>query len=261
MDGIQNVIDVFTEKAHFVKDNMDWDGLVETIKHSEILYLSILFIVSKLTLTKLPESMRKAYLNPFLKVYNLGMTIFSFASFVAMAKAISEIDMYSNNCELAFEHPLFNLAAKAFYYSKFIEYVDSWSLILAGKPVSFLQSFHHLGAPWDMFLFYIAKNEGIWIFVLLNGFVHTVMYAYYFATLCKIRTPLKPLITIMQIAQFNVGFYLVWFYKDIPCYSNSPGRMFGWVYNYFYVGIVLVLFLNFSIWTYIFPHNKKAKSS
>ena len=158
----------------------------------------------KLLLGKISEPTRKAYLNPFLKVYNFGMVVYSFGTFLAMAKSVQEIPLYTDDCELAFRHDLFNLASKLFYYSKFVEYIDSFSLILAGKSVSFLQSFHHLGAPWEMYLLCVGKNESVWIMVILNSFVHTVMYFYYLLALFKIRVPLKFMITLLQIAQFNV---------------------------------------------------------
>ena len=31
-----------------------------------------------------------------------------------------------------------------------------------GKKVSFLQSFHHFGAPWDVYLGIVFKNEGVY---------------------------------------------------------------------------------------------------
>ena len=49
-------------------------------------------------------------------------------------------------------------------------------LVLKGKPVSFLQTFHHFGAPWDVYLGLVLENEGLWIFLFLNSFIHTVMY-------------------------------------------------------------------------------------
>eukprot|EP01059_Diplonema_ambulator_P028392 TRINITY_DN47176_c0_g1_i1.p1 TRINITY_DN47176_c0_g1~~TRINITY_DN47176_c0_g1_i1.p1 ORF type:complete len:263 (+),score=123.70 TRINITY_DN47176_c0_g1_i1:121-909(+) len=256
MDKVQYVAETLVEKVKYVEANVDWNALWADVKHQEIVYLSIVFLVSKLVVRRIPENIRKSVLNPFLKVYNFGMVVFSFGCFLAMAKSLSEMTLYTNDCDMAFNHELFNLTARLFYYSKFVEYIDSWSLAMAGKPVSFLQSFHHFGAPWDMFLFYFCKNEAIWIFVLLNSFVHTIMYFYYLMALCKIPFPGKILITLMQITQFNVGFYLVWWYKDVECYANSPLRMFGWIFNYIYVGVVLLLFINFSIWTYAFP--KKA---
>ena len=158
----------------------------------------------KLVLFKIPEDLRKNVLNPFLKVYNFVMVVYSFGTFVSMVKALQEVQLYGNDCDAAFNNELFNLASKLFYYSKFVEYIDSFSLVLAGKPVSFLQSFHHLGAPIDMYLFYVHRNEAVWIMVLLNSFVHTVMYFYYLLALFKIRMPFKFMITLMQIAQFNV---------------------------------------------------------
>eukprot|EP01064_Diplonema_japonicum_P023182 TRINITY_DN3363_c0_g2_i1.p1 TRINITY_DN3363_c0_g2~~TRINITY_DN3363_c0_g2_i1.p1 ORF type:complete len:279 (+),score=67.65 TRINITY_DN3363_c0_g2_i1:54-839(+) len=259
MENVQHVVATLSEKVEYVRENMDWDSFTEDVKNDPIVYLSVMFLVSKLVVRRIPENIRKSVLNPFLKLYNFGMVVFSFGCFLAMAKSLSEMTLYTNDCNMAFNHDLFKLTSKLFYLSKFVEYIDSWSLAMAGKPVSFLQSFHHFGAPWDMFLFYYAKNEAVWIFVLLNSVVHTVMYFYYLMTLCKIRFPGKVLITIMQITQFNVGFYLVWWYKDVECYANSPIRMFGWVFNYIYVGVVLLLFLNFSIWTYVFPKKSKTK--
>ena len=225
-------------------------------RNSEVFYFSILFIVMKFVLFEVSNSTKENVLKPFLKLYNLGMVIFSAGCFIAMLKALQEITLYGSDCSSAFDNKLFALTAKLFYYSKFVEYIDSWSLALSGKRVSVLQFIHHLGAPWDMYLFFVTKNEGIWIFVLLNSFVHTVMYSYYLASLYKIRIPFKSCITYMQITQFNVGFYLVWFYKDVACYSASAERLFGWLFNYLYVGAVLVLFINFTIWTYFFPSRR-----
>jgi len=259
--NVQYVRDTIQTETLRLHENFDFNAYWDEIKHTELVYLSALFLVSKLIMPflVLPENLRKGVLNPLLKIYNLGMVIYSGATFVIMLQALGQIELYTDNCTAAFDNELFAKAAKFFYYSKFIEYFDSWSLALAGKPVSFLQSFHHFGAPIDMFIFYHAKNEGVWIFVLLNSFVHTVMYAYYLATLFKIKIALKPLITLMQITQFNVGFYLVWQYKNVECYHNSPERMFGWLFNYFYVGFVLLLFLNFFVHTYIKGSNKEGK--
>ena len=59
---------------------------------------------------------------------------------------------------------------------------------------------------------------GLWIFVWLNAFIHTVMYTYYAIAAAGIPYPAKPLITAMQITQFLGGFSLVWRYKNLPCF-------------------------------------------
>jgi len=259
--NVKAIVGTLEQETIRCRDNFDFQGYFDMVKNNELFYLSIFFIISKLLVRPLPENIRKTFLNPLLKLYNLAMVLFSAGTFIVMLAAIQEMDLYTNNCTAAFENEKFQLAAKFFYYSKFVEYFDSWSLGLAGKPVSFLQSFHHFGAPIDMFVFYHAKNEAIWIFVLLNSFVHTIMYAYYLATLFKIRFPLKSLITIMQITQFNLGFYLVWQYKNVECFYNSSEHMFGWLFNYFYVGTVLFLFMNFFLQTYILGGKKVEKKA
>eukprot|EP00754_Rhynchopus_humris_P041507 Rhum_TRINITY_DN25065_c0_g1::Rhum_TRINITY_DN25065_c0_g1_i1::g.181142::m.181142 len=258
--SVLQIIDTLVAKGEFVRDNMDWAALFEDVKNSELLYLSILYLLLKKIVCEVDKNTYDNVVKPFLKVYNLAMVIYSLGTFVVMVKVLQEIPLYTNDCALAFKNEHFELAAKLFYYSKFVEYIDSISLLLrkgGAKNVTFLQAFHHLGAPIDMWLFYTTQNEAIWIMCLLNSLVHTIMYFYYFCTLLKIRTPLKPLITLGQITQFHVGFYLVWFYHEIPCFAQSPRHVLGWLFNYWYVGTVLVLFVNFAVWTYIFPKNKK----
>ena len=49
----------------------------------------------------------------------------------------------------------------------------------------------------------------------------------------------------MQIFQFFSGFAVVWPYKDIRCFRNDQGKMLSWLFNYLYVGGVLLLFMHF----------------
>ena len=100
---------------------------------------------------------------------------------------------------------------------------------------------------------------GLWIFVWLNAFIHTVMYTYYAIAAAGIPYPAKPLITAMQITQFLGGFSLVWRYKNLPCFAADQGMMLSWVFNYLYVGGVLALFLRFFVSEYLKPKKPKSK--
>ena len=120
---------------------------------------------------------------------------------------------------------LFVWTAKAFYYSKYVEYLDTAWLVLKGKNVSFLQAFHHFGAPWDVYLGIRLQNEGVWIFMFFNSFIHTIMYTYYGLTAAGYKIKAKPLITAMQISQFMGGFILVWDYINIPCFRSDNGKV------------------------------------
>ena len=59
--------------------------------------------------------------------------------------------------------------------------------------------------------------------------------------------------------QFIAGFTAVWPYKDVPCFRASQGKMLSWLFNYAYVGGVLLLFLRF-FYTDNFRKRSKAKA-
>ena len=85
------------------------------------------------------------------------------------------------------------------------------------------------------------------MFILLNSFIHTVMYAYYAATAAGFKFKAKFVITLMQITQFLVGFTIVYPYINIPCFAADSGKVFSYWFNYAYVGSVLLLFLHFFV--------------
>lgn len=63
------------------------------------------------------------------------------------------------------------------------------------------QKYHHVGAYVCMGLLTQARSEAVWLFVLYNSFIHTIMYFYYFLTVIGIKPSWKKLITIMQLVQ------------------------------------------------------------
>ena len=94
-----------------------------------------------------------------------------------------------------------------FYVSKYYEIIDSVILILKGKPVSNLQSYHHAGAILCMWAAYRYSAPAVFIFLLFNSLVHTLMYTYYSMTALKLPFTggLKRSMTTIQITQLVVG--------------------------------------------------------
>ena len=114
-------------------------------------------------------------------IYNVVMTAFSLYCFLVMAAWRFAPDFPGethNKCETAITHTnsfgSFQLTAELFFWSKYIEWLDSVFLLYNGKPISVLHGFHHLGAPIAMGSMVMAKAEYVWIFVLWNSFVHTI---------------------------------------------------------------------------------------
>jgi len=251
-------------------------SIKDALTNPEILIGTFGYLLLKPLLKDSPlvDTKKGAYKTSMI-IYNVIMAVFSLACFVATTTALGwdygygapllaltgdkPVALYTDTCPSPlFSSKLFMFAMKGFYYSKYVEYLDTVWLVLKGKPVSFLQTFHHFGAPWDIYLGLVFQNEALWIFMFLNAFIHTIMYTYYAMTAAGISYPAKPLITLMQIVQFVAGFTVVWPYKDISCFRADKGMMLSWVFNYMYVGGVLFLFMNFF---YMDNFGKKGKKS
>merc|ERR1719183_811289 len=92
-----------------------------------------------------------------------------------------------------------------FYVSKVLDFMDTIQIVFkkSWKQLSFLHVYHHS----TIFLFYwLNVNRGydgdIYLTVLLNGVIHTVMYTYYFISLHTKDIWWKKYLTLMQMAQF-----------------------------------------------------------
>ncbi|KAI5186831.1 hypothetical protein NEHOM01_1732 [Nematocida homosporus] len=142
-----------------------------------------------------------------------------------------------------------------FYISKYYEIVDTAIIFAGGKKCTFLQMYHHAGAIVACWLISLSESYSAWIWVVLNSFIHSLMYLYYAATVVGIRPPFKRVITCLQIGQFLTGFgfgFIYIFYpgtfsKDYPLrlYQHSA---IG--FNIVYVAILTALFIRFERETY-----------
>ncbi|KAI7977556.1 hypothetical protein EIK77_000506 [Talaromyces pinophilus] len=94
-----------------------------------------------------------------------------------------------------------------FYLSKFYEVIDTAIILAKGKRSSTLQTYHHTGAMMCMWAGIRYMGQPIWIFVLVNSFIHSLMYSYYALTALHVRVPnaIKRSLTTMQITQFIFG--------------------------------------------------------
>jgi hypothetical protein len=62
-----------------------------------------------------------------------------------------------------------------FYLSKFYEVLDTFIILAKGKPSSTLQTYHHAGAMICMWAGMRYMAVPIWVFVVYNSFIHTLM--------------------------------------------------------------------------------------
>lgn len=202
---------------------------------------------------------------PALLIYNIVLSIFSFACFLVSAEQFLREPMYGNDCDLWFsaKNQLFKTAVLYFAWSKYVEFLDTLFLILNNRGVSLLHYFHHIGAPIDMAALYYVEMESVILFIGLNSFIHTVMYAYYGACIAykgsKTLKALKPFVTSLQIAQFVFGLYNFTYYLDVPCFVNNKYAVATYYFTFVYVFCVLLLFTHFFIGEYLCKSKKKVQ--
>lgn len=189
----------------------------------------------------------RAQWKAIISTYNFVLAAYSLASCLLMSFAI-----YRNGIFHMQEHadPLYVQVAKVFYWSKYVEFLDTAFLILAGKPVTWLQYLHHAGAPLDMGVHVLNQVPSAWIFVCLNGFIHTIMYTYYAFTILKWKFPGKQFITSLQLIQFFSGLGMTTRYLNVPGFWDSEVCRVAWTFNVAYVGLLILLFANFYFQTY-----------
>lgn len=138
-----------------------------------------------------------------------------------------------------------------FYMSKLYEFFDTYIMLLKGKinQVSFLHVYHHatISAYWWI-IAYVAPGGDAWYCVMLNSWVHVLMYTYYLvaAILGKDEKKKKKYLwwgkylTQFQMFQFVTMMVLsvyASFYSPYPK-SISMGL-------FFYMVTLLALFYNF----------------
>ena len=153
---------------------------------------------------------------------------------------------------------IFNDVVYYFYISKYVEFLDTYFLILCGRPVIWLQYLHHIGAPLDMGMVYHWKVEGAWIFVAFNGIIHTFMYYYYACSIMKWKFPLpKQFITLLQMTQFISGLGVLAPYYFMDDYWKNDEKRFVFLFTYGYVLMNLFMFLNFYARTYTKKQTRK----
>ena len=148
-----------------------------------------------------------------------------------------------------------------FTISKIIEMIDTAFIIWLGKhPPVFLHTYHHATTFW---LFCLVMNlpgpEKLGM--LLNGFVHFLMYSHYYKSWSK---QYVPIITILQILQLTTVIY-AWYASPSECASDDPPPAFVTAKNdhflefntpYTMAPVYLALFVVLFVKRFIFKKGK-----
>tara|TARA_R110002050_G_scaffold121138_1_gene239427 strand:+ start:51 stop:881 length:831 start_codon:yes stop_codon:yes gene_type:complete len=156
-------------------------------------------------------------------------------------------------------HPgLLQVTMYLFYLSKFIEFTDTFLLILGGKPIIWLHLFHH---STTMSLCYAAFESGSSleiVVVLLNCLVHTVMYLYFALP----QPVLKPYITRCQMLQFIIVLAGLLYHTYTRFTNVDPcgGTLLGDVLGISVYFAFFVMFAHFYVKQYLVKSSKASQT-
>lgn len=184
------------------------------------------------------ENISPSTINNFAIVHNALLQVFSMCTAATLTYALFKEGIVVKT-NYYFEKEYIQTTMFYFYLSKYYEYIDTFILYAKKKTPIFLQTFHHTGAVVVWHIGYICKTDGLFFVCLLNSYVHSFMYLYYFLTLLKVNLyKYRIYITTLQIAQLTFGaIALPFFYNGVETQQNKR------VICIFDVYIVCLLFL------------------
>jgi len=204
-----------------------------------------------------------------LAAWNLFLAVFSFIGTLRTAPAL--LTMLNTH---GFNYSLCRAAAPGygdgpsglwvcfFIFSKYFELIDTVFLVVRKKKVGFLHWYHHCSVLlycWNAYVW--EMPTGIY-FVVMNYFVHAVMYFYYFLAAVCARPPKWALaVTIMQLSQMAIGVIVTISHMQILTFHTVPNcdghipNLTGALTMY---ASYFVLFAQFLFGRYCKRHDSKA---
>jgi elongation of very long chain fatty acids protein 6 len=197
-----------------------------------------------------------------LRAWNFGLFCFSFWGLANTYQHLLNAVLL-DNCAPA---PVLGEAGRAmgaFALSKFVELGDTFFLIIRGKNVRFIHSFHHASVLLLTWYLFVSKASIGPSFVSMNYFVHVMLYLYYVAASLPIGVKMAkkcgPVVTAMQIIQMVFGFaisaraLLVKLTDARPCDTSSAAAFFALVVYFVY----LLMFSHLWVGLYGMPWSPK----
>jgi len=148
-----------------------------------------------------------------------------------------------------------------FYIQKYWEFFDTWFFLLrkSFRQITFLHMFHHSSITFvvgSIISYYY--NGDMYLPVVLNGFVHVLMYSHYLVTAIGVKPWWRPYLTGLQLVQF-----LLIATQSAIGWASGPSCGFDYAKALLivYMGSMLALFGNFFVQSYMVKPKRSAKET
>jgi elongation of very long chain fatty acids protein 6 len=254
-DSIENV---FNSKD-YVDSWYDWAGK----RWYYTIYISIVYVFIIFRLKSFMSNRAKYDLRLWLGLWNLFLSVFSIIGTYKLLPSLV-YNLYNNGldyvlCDKGFTYGSTGFWTVAFGVSKLFELIDTLFIVFRKQPLILLHWYHH--ATVLIYCFFSTRyfSPSIFIFLTMNYFVHSIMYGYFALKVFRfnISKSVSKMITILQISQMFIGWYISYRYIFVnikhECLISMENLQFSMIMYFSYI----ILFSIFYFKTYHF--NDKVK--
>ena len=218
------------------------------------LFIGVIHVlyIGMVTVSKYISTLKKEHIQSFIFYYNWFQVLLS------LTMSIYGITIFNLDNPLLLNDFNENVYIKNFIllhaFSKVVDFIDTAILIVSGKQLSFLHTYHHASIGLIWFYLYNENINSAYFGALLNSIVHTVMY-FYFNYSDRLKN-IKSWITRMQIMQFIVLIIhpIIFIYNTENVWYKKLAY-FQMLYQF----SMIILFGNFYYKNYIFSKQKRVE--
>ena len=198
-----------------------------------------------------------------LLMWNAGLAFFSICATVRYTSIL--LHQYRHNDVRRFfcfndNDPVSGFWFMLFVGSKFVEFGDTFFLIVRKRKIMFLHWYHHTSVLFMAWMVFVTKSSVGPFYGGVNVFIHSLMYTYYALQTIGVRIPkvFSMILTTMQILQMIIGIIVtsmthVYLNSDSGCNTTNLITICGYLMYASY----FVLFVKFFTQSYFSSSKKK----
>jgi 1-acyl-sn-glycerol-3-phosphate acyltransferase len=219
------------------------------------LFIGVIHVlyIGMVTVSKHISTLKKEHIQSFIFYYNWFQVLLS------LTMSIYGITIFNVDNPLLLNNFNENSYIRNFIllhaFSKVVDFIDTAILIVSGKQLSFLHTYHHASIGLIWFYLYNENVNSAYFGAMLNSIVHTIMY-FYFNYSHKLKY-IKSWITRIQIMQFIILIiHPIIFIYNTENWWYKKLAFFQMLYQF----SMIVLFGNFYYRNYIFSKEKRVEN-
>jgi elongation of very long chain fatty acids protein 6 len=170
------------------------------------------------------------------------------------SNVISTKGIHASVCERQNKNRIYGAGLLIMAWSKLFELGDTLFIVLRKQKLIFLHWYHHITVMMYTWAVYEHNDPSLPLFMVINVFIHSLMYSYYSAKAMRFRVPtsIAMVVTTLQLLQMVVGVTVNVYSYFVRLSGNACDRSDKEIYGALAMyASYLVLFGNFFYQTYM----------